>query len=349
MAGRLKNEISPRILFSPLKNDAQTPIIQKDLFFCGEPDHQTMTPNHHHHHHFHSSKCRLLLFFQRIVLFSFLIFSFYLSNAFFHNTKSNNNKNNVLKMTSLSNTFPKALQPSKVTLLGYGALLSESSSRTTFPDLQNFRHVRVHGMRRVFQHPHLYLISQKLVDPSNTLKLASLSAEPNGDSSFVVAAFEVELDDEQRQKFIQREPEYQIVTAPYYPLESKDTIQDLSPLGEGVICLRFENDDIWKQTTNINDAYPIPVPSCLFSSDDNNKTAHGVWNWSKDSGLLPANMYLRHCLLAVQKVGGIAYESFLHDTYLVDRTTTLAQYLLDHSNKVMNSLPPPHLATRFDG
>lgn len=31
--------------------------------------------------------------------------------------------------------FPQALQPSRVTLLGYGALLSESSTRLTFPHL----------------------------------------------------------------------------------------------------------------------------------------------------------------------------------------------------------------------
>jgi hypothetical protein len=40
-----------------------------------------------------------------------------------------------------------------VTLVGFGSLLSETSSRTTFPTLSNFRLGRVQGFRRVFRHP----------------------------------------------------------------------------------------------------------------------------------------------------------------------------------------------------
>lgn len=32
--------------------------------------------------------------------------------------------------------------------------------------------------RRVFAHPHIFLITRGLVDPAQTLQLASLSAEP---------------------------------------------------------------------------------------------------------------------------------------------------------------------------
>ena len=28
-----------------------------------------------------------------------------------------------------------------------------------------------------------------------------------------------------------------------------------------------------------------------------------VWHWGRDSGLLPASVYLRHCLLAAEKAG----------------------------------------------
>ena len=38
------------------------------------------------------------------------------------------------------------------TILGFGSLLSEQSARTTFPDLDRFRLVRVHDYRRVFAH-----------------------------------------------------------------------------------------------------------------------------------------------------------------------------------------------------
>ena len=106
-------------------------------------------------------------------------------------------------------------------MLGYGALLSERSSRLTFPDLQNFRHVRVRGYRRVFAHPHLFLVQQGLVDPAATRQLASLSAEPAPSNvSFLAAAFDVDLNDEQRASFIQRELEYKIEAVPYYSIDN---------------------------------------------------------------------------------------------------------------------------------
>ena len=68
-----------------------------------------------------------------------------------------------------------------------------------------------------------------------------------------------------------------------------------------------------------------------------------------DSGLLPADLYLRHCLLAVEKAHLV--ESFCQDTYLADRKTTLQAYLQDLNvyERVMNTRPPPELATRFGG
>jgi hypothetical protein len=54
----------------------------------------------------------------------------------------------VLSIESLA-----ALQGTTTTLVGFGSLLSETSARTTFPDLCNFRFGRVENYRRVFGHP----------------------------------------------------------------------------------------------------------------------------------------------------------------------------------------------------
>jgi hypothetical protein len=40
-----------------------------------------------------------------------------------------------------------------IKILGFGSLLSERSSRMTFPKLENFRLGRVPNFRRVFGHP----------------------------------------------------------------------------------------------------------------------------------------------------------------------------------------------------
>jgi hypothetical protein len=182
-------------------------------------------------------------------------------------------------------------------------------------------------MRRVFAHPHLFLLGEGVVDFPKTLKIASLSAEPApSDVSFVAAAFDVVLDDPQREAFLRREPEYKIEKISFYALE--DGGAESEALGEGVICLASSDADI-----------DVKKPDSI-------KT---VWNWPRDSGLLPLSMYLRHCLLAVEKAGGSAYESFLNDTYLVNRQTTLAEYLAKHGEEVMSSRPPLHLEARFSG
>lgn len=39
-----------------------------------------------------------------------------------------------------------------MTVAGFGSLLSETSARSTFPQLRNFRQGRLRGWRRVFAH-----------------------------------------------------------------------------------------------------------------------------------------------------------------------------------------------------
>ena len=240
--------------------------------------------------------------------------------------------------------FPPALLPAHVTILSYGALVSEQSARLTFPALTRFRHVRVKHMRRVFAHPHLFLLSQGLIDPSSNLELASLSAEHHQGASFVAVAFEVALDDDQRAAFIAREPEYLITTCPFWTLGSQAATNqahgddheddDDEPEGTGVICAANRDDDL---AEDLSARHRGHLPS--------------VWHWPEDSGLLPADVYLRHCLLAMQKAGGAAEHSFLHDTLLADRRTTLSKYLERDGvrRRVMDSRPPQELMQRFSG
>ena len=218
---------------------------------------------------------------------------------------------------------PAALSADRVTILAYGALLSEASSRLTFPALSNFRLVRVSGWRRLFGMSHLFLTSQGVADPSCTRRLAALSVEPAEDCSFVAAAYEVALDDTQRASFLERERGYEITSAPFRELHGVD--DRLSRLG--VICAASSDDRL---------VVPAGLPH--------------VFGWSPSSGLLPADVYLRHCLLAIGKIGGEAERSFLQDTLLVDRQTTLASYLEGGvRERVMAVRPPESMATRFGG
>jgi hypothetical protein len=231
--------------------------------------------------------------------------------------------------------IPEALLPNHITMLAYGSLLSEASARLTFPALKDFRYVRVHGLRRVFAHPHLFLIQEGLV---TGMKMASLSAEyyTEGASSFVVAAFDVHLTQTQRLAFLERETSYEIAAVPYYDIDS--TCGSTQALGTGVICLQGNDEDSHGLIRVLSDKIPYA----------------SIWNWPRDSGLLPADIYLRHCLLAVEKASDPrASESFRRDTFLADRETRLEDYLNNDDHRVYDDVmqcePPPHLATRFGG
>mmetsp|Transcript_3372 Transcript_3372/g.6751 ORF Transcript_3372/g.6751 Transcript_3372/m.6751 type:complete len:231 (+) Transcript_3372:52-744(+) len=225
----------------------------------------------------------------------------------------------------------EALVPGTLTILAYGALLSERSARVTFPMLSNFRLARVSGYRRVFAHPHFFLLSQNIVDRSTTKRIASLSAEPlplasaSPSSGFVVAAFDVDMTPELQADFDKREPEYHFDTAVFTELGAS------SPSGTGVICVRPPDGDAGMRPG-------LVMPQGLDT----------VWGWGEESGLLPADIYLRHVVLASQRAGEKAYDSFLDETLLCDRTTPLRKYLEEHP-EIMDVKPPPGLEERFNG
>ena len=52
----------------------------------------------------------------------------------------------------------------RVTILGFGSLLSERSTKTTFPDATNFRLVVVNGYRRSFAHPAAIFFKRGIAD-----------------------------------------------------------------------------------------------------------------------------------------------------------------------------------------
>ena len=134
------------------------------------------------------------------------------------------------------------------------------------------------------------------------------------------------MNDQQREAFIAREPEYDFAEVPFYPLDG-------SAPGKGVVCMR--SSDVLLR--------PGAVAAGIMP-----EKIHSVWHWEEQSGLLPASVYLRHCLLAVEKAGPEAMNSFLRDTYLVDRKTTLETYLKAHP-EVYDARPPADLEARFSG
>ena len=62
----------------------------------------------------------------------------------------------------------------------------------------------------------------------------------------------------------------------------------------------------------------------------------------------PPCRHCRHCVLAAQRLGPEATASFLDETFLADRATSVRTYLKANPD-IMTELPPPSVAARYGG
>ena len=268
-----------------------------------------------------------------------------------------------------------------ITILGFGSLLSIKSAHLTFPKLKNFRLGRVPNHRRVFGHP-ASIFFERDIAILDTLEMSSLSCEYDEGHSFVCSVFEVpnvglstmsidgEGEDEKptnsywipSRAFLEREEEFEIALVPYKELTSANDIglsskDATAPLigtdgctKKGVICRR-----------STDDAYIALWGKEHFENKFLKYGVETIWDWPKDSGLRPCPVYLRHCVLASYNcesdgheqwsrgcAGGVCYNSFLDETYLVDRETTVREYLNQYP-EIMNLEPPDSLRERYGG
>jgi hypothetical protein len=226
----------------------------------------------------------------------------------------------------------------RVTVVGYGSLLSEKSARLTVPSLTNFRLGRVSNFRRVFSHPSSGFFKHGIAN-METLEIAAFSAEDcEGSPGFVVSVFEIpiqNIDDVMPngvpKKLLEREASYDIVEVPFEDTGSK------GGASHALMCIRSTDEifiEKWGQER--------------FDKSFRHYGLETIWGWSKDSGIRPCPVYLRHCYLAAKSMGDICLNSFLDESYLVDRTTTIRQYL-DQYPDVLLVKPPPELAVRYNG
>ncbi|CAK4246486.1 unnamed protein product [Aphanomyces euteiches] len=228
-----------------------------------------------------------------------------------------------------------------VKIIGYGSLLSDVSARSTFgAALSNFRLARVNNFRRVFALPGSIFFRHGIANMA-TKEIGGLMVEPSAGSSFIVSVFDIP--EEQLDSFYKRESLYKIASVPYE--ENDGTIDS------ALMCLASNDEEL---IANKGQAF----------FDDNYRAfgLHTVWGWDPDSGILPCRVYLRHCILAVQKLGKVQLtykdtftsikqeveEDFMINSYLGDRQTTIKDYVAKHPD-IMNAVPPATLVGRYSG
>lgn len=213
------------------------------------------------------------------------------------------------------------------TVAGFGSLLSERSSRSTFPELQNFRAGKIKGWRRIFAHCADIFYERGIARPE-TGEVSSLSCEPHRGGEVVVALFEVPATPEAVAAFVEREQEFRFTAVAPVTLQGE-------PTGRMAVLCAKNTDDNYR------------ARRCPPEEFERRWAKHGVTKIWRDD-ILPCRVYLRHCVLAAQHFCPEAYENFLDQTYLGDRTTTVRQYLKVHPD-IMQELPPPSLAQRYCG
>ncbi|OQR89978.1 hypothetical protein ACHHYP_20239 [Achlya hypogyna] len=214
-----------------------------------------------------------------------------------------------------------------VNIIGYGSLLSELSARSTFGHhVSHFRLARIKNFRRVFAHPASIFFQRGIARPE-TQEISSLSAEPCEGCSFTISVFEIPED--QLPGFYAREEEFKIETVAFEEVNGR--------VNQGLMCCRWTDAEYIEARGQ--DAF------------DKLYKVYGletIWGYGSDSGILPCRVYMRHCILAVQKLGEDVYDDFVNNTFLSDRKTTIKTYLAENPS-IMHELPPPHLASRYSG
>ncbi|KAJ4900100.1 hypothetical protein Rs2_14051 [Raphanus sativus] len=226
--------------------------------------------------------------------------------------------------------FEKLLSSSenRISITGFGSLLSERSARSTFPDLENFRVAKLQGFRRVFAHAAPIFFERGIAN-LETKEFSSLSVEPCEGESLVVSVFEI--NQSEIPAFIQRELEFRFLAV------VPETLQGKPFTHSAVLCGRYSDEEFFQIRCKGNKE--------IYFQHYGRFNIDKIWR----DDILPCRLYLRHCVLAAKNLGDEAYNNFLDHTFLGDRRTTIREYLSSKGSGIMEEEPPETLKSRYGG
>ena len=188
--------------------------------------------------------------------------------------------------------------------------MSEVSAKSTSPNARNFTYCTVKNFRRVFRHPsHFAMRRQKDMGPDaaevwahfGATEIAGLSCEPCDGCSFSACRFEVPA--AEFPALAEREEMYDLVVAEA-ELPSGDVCS-------GFVCCAMTSDEPLRERmgeaafqTKYGQHFngnPLPGPP-------------RVWEW--EGPILPARLYLRHCVLAIRNQAGESAAEELRELFI---------------------------------
>ncbi|KAL5785140.1 hypothetical protein ACOSQ2_007532 [Xanthoceras sorbifolium] len=225
--------------------------------------------------------------------------------------------------------FYQILSPGgRISICGFGSLLSESSARSTFPDLIDFRLAKLHGFRRVFAHAAPIFFERGIAIPE-TKEISSLSVEPCKGEILIVTVFEIQKSEVPA--FIRREHEFRFLAV------VPETLDEKPFTNRAVLCARSSNEEFFQIRCKGSKE--------IYFQHYGRYNINKIWR----DDILPCRVYLRHCVLAAKNLGDAAYNNFLDHTYLGDRKTTIREYLATTGSGIMEEEPPESLKSRYGG
>ncbi|KAL2338999.1 hypothetical protein Fmac_013445 [Flemingia macrophylla] len=215
-----------------------------------------------------------------------------------------------------------------ISICGYGSLLSETSARSTFPQLVNFRIARLTGFRRLFTAVGGLFFRTGVAD-IKTQEIAGLSVEPYENEIISVAVFQIKKTE--IPVFIEREREYRFLSVVPESLDGKPFTNP------AVLCASYTDEEFFK--------FRCSEGREKYFEQFGEYKIHKIWR----DDVLPCRVYLRHCVLAAKGHGDEVYNNFLDHTFLADRRTTIRQYFEKVGTNIMKEEPPESLKTRYGG
>lgn len=157
-------------------------------------------------------------------------------------------------------------------------------------------------------------------------RTSSFGSLPSEAEPVIVSLFEIAKSE--LPAFNEREEEFNIRPVPF--LEADGTPGS----GTGLLCTRASDEHFIK--TKGQEAFETQYTS---------KGLPTIWHWDH---ILPCRAYLRHCVLAVRKLGDDVEANFRRTTFLNDRRTTIGAYL-DANPDIMEEEPPESVRERYSG
>ncbi|KAG0489780.1 hypothetical protein HPP92_006643 [Vanilla planifolia] len=170
--------------------------------------------------------------------------------------------------------FESILTPEgRLSVCGFGSLLSERSARSTFPDLKNFRVAVLRGFRRVFAHV-APIFFERGIAKEETKEVSSLSVEPCEGESLLITVFEIT--GSEVPSFIERENEFRFLAV------VPEALDGARYNNSAVVCARYSDEEYFQIRCkgNVN----------IFFQNYGRYNINKIWR----DDILPCRVYLRH-------------------------------------------------------